>query len=115
VRAGKLRQRLRVAAAGADAMLRAVLVLVLRLALAGYQQALDRALVVKALPAAPHLAAQHITAGKAAAVVAGQQTPRLALVAVGPFGVAAAVVLVGIVVPRLLLLLRPMAVAAIRA
>jgi hypothetical protein len=84
-------------------MLRAVLVLVLRLALAGYQQALDLESAVKELPAAPHLAAQHITAGKAAAVVVGQQTPRLALLVVGPFGAAAAVVLVGIVVQRLLL------------
>jgi hypothetical protein len=73
------------------------------LALAGYQQALERALVVKALPAAPPLADQHITAGKAAAVVAGQQTPRLALLVAVRFGVAGAVVLVGIVVQRLLL------------
>ena len=95
--AGKLRLLLRVAAAGADAMLRAVLVLVVRLALAGYQRAVDRALVVKALPAAPHLAAQHIMAGKAVAVVVGQQTPRLALLVAVRFGVAGAAVLVDIV------------------
>jgi hypothetical protein len=100
VRAGKLRQRLRVAAGAADATRRAVLVLVLRLALAGYQRALDRALVVKALPAVPPLADHHTTAGKAAVGVAGQQTPRLALLVAGPFGAAAAVVLVGIVMPR---------------
>jgi hypothetical protein len=78
-------------------MLRAVLVLVLRLALAGCQRAVDRALVVKALPAAPHLAAQHIMAGKAVAVVVGQQTPRLALLVAVRFGVAGAAVLVDIV------------------
>jgi hypothetical protein len=78
-------------------MLRAVLVLVLRLALAAYLLLLDLESAVKELPAAPPLAGRHITAGKAAAVVVGQQTSRLALLVAVRFGVAGAAVLVDIV------------------
>ncbi len=83
-------------------MLRAILVLVPALAPEAYLVLVDLVSADKGLAAALPPVDQHITAGKAAAVVGGQQALPLALLVVGPFGAAGAAVRAGIVTQRLL-------------